>query len=158
MADSANNTTTKSSSALKNKDMIVKKSDYSTTLYLAIFLIVDLIIVGILLCFCSHREWWNNWMVTAPNLFMILGALFCQMMKKDQGQMINNNKNGKMTWLLVYKGIKIALTIVMVVLYLLIVKENTRAFVLITAICYLIALFIETYSILDYSKRLNKKQ
>ena len=138
--------------------MIVKKTDYSITIYLAMFLIIDLVIVGILLCFCRQREWWNNWMVTAPNLFMILGALFCLMMRKDRGQMINNNQNGKMTWLLVYKGIKIALSAVMVVLYILMVKENAKAFVLVTAICYLIALFLETFSILDYSKKLNKVQ
>ena len=46
--------------------MIVKKSDKTINLYLAVFLIVDLIMVGILLCFFSQKEWWTNWMVTAP--------------------------------------------------------------------------------------------
>ena len=136
--------------------MKIKKTDNSTTYYLAVFLIVGLIIVGIMLCFCSQRGWWNNWMVTAPNLFMVLGALFCQMMRKNSGQIIN--KDGKMTWLLIYKGIKIALAAIMVGLYILMVKENAKAFVLVAAICYLIGLFIETFSFVDYTKRLIKKQ
>ena len=133
--------------------MIVKKTNYGTTFYLAMFLIADLIIVGVLLCFFSHKTWWNNWMVTAPNLYMVLGALFCPMMQKNSSHL-----NGKKTWLLVYKGIKIALTAVMTALYILMVKENAKAFVLVTAICYLVGLFVETFSLLDYSKRLRRKQ
>lgn len=131
----------------------MKPTNNSTTLYLAIFLIVDLIIVGILLCFFSHSTWWNKWMVTVPNLFMLLGALFCQMMKKNYG--INS---GKMAWLLIFKGIKIAFAALMIGFYILKVKENAIAFVLLTAICYLIGLFLETFCVLDYSKRLNRKQ
>lgn len=130
--------------------MVAKETNTGTNYYLALFLIADIIIVGILLCFFSQKEWWNNWMVTAPNLFMILGALFCPMMKKNIGN--------KMTWLFVYKGIKIAFSAIMVVLYIILVKENTKAFVLITAICYLVGLIIETFSILDYSKQMIKKQ
>ena len=46
-----------------------------TTKYLALFLLIDLVMIGVLLCFFSQKEWWNNWMVTAPNLYMVLGAL-----------------------------------------------------------------------------------
>lgn len=127
--------------------MIVKERKNNTTLYLAVFLIVDIIIVGIMLCFLSNKGWWNNWMVSVPNLFMVLGALFCTMMKK-------HISNKKMIWLLVYKGIKILLTAIMVALYIFMVKENAKAFVLVTAICYLIGLFIETTCYVDYSKRL----
>ena len=134
--------------------MIVKPTNNSTTLYLAMFLIVNLIIVGILLCFFSQKEWWNNWMVMAPNLFMVLGALFCPMMKKN----FHKTNAGNQTWLLVYKGIKIALTIVMLVLYIFLVKHGAKAFVLITAVCYLVGLIIETFSVLDYSKRMNRRQ
>ena len=133
--------------------MIIKERNTNTTFYLTLFLIADIVIVGVLLCFFSHRAWWNNWMVTVPNLFMILGAVFCLMMKKNNGI-----KDGKMTWLLVYKGIKIALAAIMVGLYILWIKENATAFVLITAICYLVGLVVETFSILDYTKQLNIKQ
>ena len=129
--------------------MIIKETNNKTTFYLALFLIADIVIVGVLLCFFSPKAWWNNWMVTVPNLFMVLGAVFCQMMKKNKGI-----KDGKMTWLFVYKGIKIALSAAMVVLFIFIVKGNATAFVLITAICYLVGLIVETFSILDYSKRL----
>ena len=133
--------------------MIVKKTDDSITFYLAMFLIVDIVIVGVMLCFFSQREWWNNWMVTAPNLFMVLGALFCFMMQKNKG-----NISGKMTWLLVYKGIKIALSAVMVLFYILWVKENAKAFVLVTAICYIVGLILETFSVVDYWKRVKRVQ
>ena len=134
--------------------MIVKPTKNNTTLYLAMFLIACLVIVGILLCFFSQKEWWNNWMVMAPNLFMVLGALFCPMMKKN----VHKTNAGQQTWLLVYKGIKIALTIVMLVLYILFVKQGAKAFVLITAICYLVGLIIETFSVLDYSKQVSRVQ
>lgn len=133
--------------------MIIKKTNYSTTFYLALFLVADIVIVGVMLCFFSQKAWWNNWMVTAPNLFMVLGALFCLMMSKNKG-----NIGGKTKWMLVYKGIKIALSAVMVALYILLVKENAKAFVLVTAICYLIGLVLETFSVLDYWKRMNRIQ
>ena len=122
-----------------------------TTKYLALFLLIDLIEVGILLCFCSQKEWWNNWMITAPNLYMVLGALFCPLMKKNLDAQVN-----KQAWLYIYKGIKMVLTIAMLVLYILLVKHGARAFVLITAITYLLGLIIETYSFMDYLKRINK--
>lgn len=119
-----------------------------TTKYLALFLLIDLVMVGVLLCFFSHKEWWNNWMVTAPNLYMILGALYCPMMKKNLDKQVT-----RQTWFYVYKGIKMALTIVMLVLYVLFVGQGARAFVLITAIAYLLGLIVETYSFMDYLKR-----
>ena len=118
-----------------------------TTKYLALFLIVDIIIVGVLLCFFSSKEGWNNWMITPPNVYMILGALFCPMMKKNLELSPN-----KQTWLLVFKGIKIALTVIMLVLYIFLVKENSKAFVIITAIAYFIFLIVETFSVTHYMK------
>ncbi len=118
-----------------------------TTYYLALFLIVDIIELGVLLCFFSQKEWWNAWMVTAPNLFMILGALYCPLMKKNLDAQVN-----KQGWYYIYKGIKMVLTIAMLVLYIFLVKQGARAFVLITAIAYLIGLLIETYSFMDYLK------
>lgn len=118
-----------------------------TTKYLALFLLVDLILVGVLLCFFSHREWWNNWMVTAPNLYMVLGALYCPLMKKNIDKQVN-----RQAWLYIYKGIKMALTIAMLVLYIYLVKQGARAFVLITAIAYLIGLILETYVFMHFLK------
>ena len=118
-----------------------------TTKYLALFLLVGLVSVGILLCFFSQKEWWTNWMVMAPNLYMILGALYCPLMKKNLDAQVN-----KQGWFYLYKGIKMVLTIAMLVLYILLVKHGARAFVLITAISYLIGLVIETYSFMDYLK------
>ena len=122
-----------------------------TTYYLALFLLLDLLIVGVLLCFFSQKEWWNNWMVTAPNLFMMLGALYCPMMKKNLDAQVS-----RLTWFYVYKGIKMLLTIVMLVLYILFVKQGAKAFVLITAIAYLLFLILETYIFMHYLKRQNK--
>ncbi|MBP5796798.1 MAG: hypothetical protein J6W26_00790 [Bacteroidales bacterium] len=119
--------------------------------YLALFLLADLLIVGVLLCFCSQKEWWNNWMVTAPNLYMILGALYCPLMVKNLDTQVN-----KQGWFYLYKGIKMLLTIAMPVLYILLVKQGARAFVLITAIAYLVGLFIEVYSFMDYLKKLKQ--
>ena len=122
-----------------------------TTKYLALFLLIALIEVGILLCFFSQKEWYTNWMVTAPNLYMVLGALFCPLMKKNLDAQVN-----KQGWLYIYKGIKMVLTIAMLVLYILFVKDGARAFVLVTAIAYLIGLVVETYSFMDYLKRISK--
>jgi peptidoglycan/LPS O-acetylase OafA/YrhL len=118
-----------------------------TTKYLALFLVSDIIMVGVLLCFFSTKEWWNNWMVTAPNLYMILGALFCPMMQKNLDKQVT-----KQAWLYVYKGIKMAFTIVMLLLYIFFVKEGAKAFVLITAIAYLLFLIVETYCFMHYLK------
>ncbi|MBR3711036.1 MAG: hypothetical protein IKM99_08760 [Bacteroidales bacterium] len=122
-----------------------------STYYLALFLIVDIVMVGVLLCFFSQKEWWNNWMVTAPNLYMILGALYCPLMVKNLDAQVN-----KQGWFYLYKGIKMLLTIVMLVLYIVLVKQGARAFVLITAIAYLLGLIVETYSFMDYLKRLKQ--
>lgn len=122
-----------------------------TTKYLALFLLADLLMVGVLLCFFSQKEWWTNWMVMAPNLYMILGALYCPLMKKNLDQQVN-----RQVWLYIYKGIKMVLTIAMLVLYILFVKQGAKAFVLITAIAYLIGLLVETYSFMDYLKKHTK--
>ena len=119
------------------------------------FLIADLVIAGVLLFFFRQKEWWDNWMVTAPNLYMILGALYCPMMKKNL-----DSKVDRQTWIYIYKGIKIALTILILVLYVVFVKQadeavtrsSNIAFVIITAVAYLVGLFIETYSFIDYLK------
>ena len=123
----------------------------STTYYLALFLIVDLVMVGVLLCFFSQKEWWNNWMVMAPNLYMILGALYCPMMKKNLDKQVS-----RQTWLYLYKGIKMGITIAMLILYIVLVKQGAKAFVLITAIAYLLGLVVETYSFMDYLKHHTK--
>ena len=59
----------------------------------------------------------------------------------------------KLAWLYIYKGIKMAFTILMLVLYVLFVEQGARVFVLITAIAYLLGLIAETYSFMDYLKR-----
>ena len=118
------------------------------TKYLAIFLLICIVLDGILLCFFADKPWWNNWMITGPNLFMILGAFYCHLMKKN----VDKNPN-KLTWLLVYKGIKLVLTVAILVLYILFVKENGRAFVIVTAAAYLIALAAETFVYNHYIKK-----
>jgi peptidoglycan/LPS O-acetylase OafA/YrhL len=127
-----------------NKDVLTK--------YLAVFLLLCLVLDGILLCFFADKPWWNNWMITGPNLFMILGAFYCHLMKKN----VDEHPN-KLTWLLVYKGIKLVLTIAILVLYILFVKESSKVFVIITASTYLIALVTETWVYNHYIKNLNKE-
>ena len=122
------------------------------TKYLAVFLLVCIVLHGILLCFCADKSWWNNWMITGPNLFMILGAFFCHLMKKNVDERPN-----KLTWLLAYKGIKLLLTIALMALYIIFVGENSRAFVAVTATAYLIALAAETGVYNHYIKKLNKE-
>ena len=122
------------------------------TKYLAVFLLLCLVLDGILLCFFADKPWWNNWMITGPNLFMILGAFYCHLMKKN----VDEHPN-KLTWLLVYKGIKLVLTIAILVLYILFVKESSKVFVIITATTYLIALVTETWVYNHYIKNLNKE-
>ena len=122
------------------------------TKYLAVFLLLCLVLDGILLCFFADKPWWNNWMITGPNLFMILGAFYCHLMKKN----VDKHPN-KLTWLLVYKGIKLVLTVAILVLYIIFVKESSKVFVIITASTYLIALVTETWVYNHYIKNLNKE-
>ena len=122
------------------------------TIYLAIFLLVCIVLDGILLCFFTEKEWWNNWMVMAPNLFMVLGAFYCHLMKKNV-----EAHPDKLTWLYVYKGIKLLLTVAMVVLYIFLVKVGSKAFVIITASAYLIGLVVETFVYVHYTKHKNKE-
>ena len=122
------------------------------TKYLAVFLLLCIVLDGILLCFFADKPWWNNWMITAPNLFMILGAFYCHMMKA------NTEKHpGKITWYYVYKGIKIVLSVAVIVLYLVFVKESSKAFIIIMAAAYFIALVTETCVFTHYIKNLNKE-
>ncbi len=120
------------------------------TKYLAIFLLTCLVLDGILLCFFAAKDWWSNWMITAPNLFMVLGAFFCHLMVKN-----TETRPGKLTWLYVYKGIKVVLTLVALVLYLVFVKEGFKAFVIVTTAAYLIALVAETFVYTHYLKHNN---
>ena len=122
------------------------------TIYLAIFLLVCIVLDGILLCFFAEKEWWNNWMITAPNLFMVLGAFYCHLMKKNV-----ETHPDKLTWLYIYKGIKILLTVAMVVLYIFLVKVGSKAFIIISAAAYLIALVVETCVYIHYTKHQNKE-
>lgn len=122
------------------------------TKYLAVFLLLCLVFDGVLLCFFADKPWWNNWMITGPNLYMVLGAFYCHLMKSN----IDSHPN-KFTWLLVYKGIKIALTVTAMVVYILFVKAGSKAFVIITALAYLIALVAETCVYNHYIKNLNKE-
>lgn len=122
------------------------------TKYLAVFLLICLILDGILLCFFADKAWWNNWMIMGPNLYMVLGAFYCHLMKNN----IDNHPN-KLTWLLVYKGIKMLLTIATLVLYIVFVKESSKAFVIITASAYLVSLVAETFVYNHYIKNLNKQ-
>ena len=118
------------------------------TKYLAIFLLICVVLDGILLCFFADKPWWNNWMITGPNLFMILGAFYCHLMKKN----VDEHPN-KLTWLLVYKGIKLVLTVAILVLYIIFVKESGKAFVIVTASAYLVALAAETFVYNHYIKK-----
>ena len=73
-------------------------------------------------------------------------------MKKN----VDNNPT-KLTWLLVYKGIKLVLSVAILVLYIVFVKESSKAFIIITASAYLIALAAETCVYNHYIKNLNKE-
>ena len=122
------------------------------TIYLAVFLLVCIVLDGILLCFFADKPWWNNWMVTAPNLFMVLGAFYCHLMKKNV-----EAHPDKITWLYIYKGIKILLTVAIIVLYIFLVKVGSKAFIIIAASAYLIGLVVETFVYIHYTKHQNKE-
>ena len=126
--------------------------DNVLTKYLAVFLLLCLLLDGILLCLFAGKDWWNNWMITGPNLYMVLGAFYCHLMKKNV-----ETHPGKLTWLLVYKGIKLLLTVAILVLYIVFVKQSSKAFVIITASAYLVALVAETCVYNHYIKNLNKE-
>lgn len=130
------------------------KKDVLTTKYLAIFLVVCLVIDGILLCWLSPKlDIWNRWMAMIPIIYMILGAFYANFMKKN----VDNNP-AKLNWLYIYKGIKIVVSIAMMVLYMIFVKQNVKLFLIITAACYLIALVTETLIYTDYTKQSKKEQ
>ena len=130
------------------------KKDVLTTKYLAIFLVVCLVIDGILLCWLSPKlDIWNRWMAMIPIIYMILGAFYANFMKKN----VDNNP-AKLNWLYIYKGIKIVVSIAMMVLYMIFVKQNVKLFLIITAACYLIALVTETLIYTDYMKQSKKEQ
>ena len=100
------------------------KKDVLTTKYLAIFLLLCLVIDGILLCWLSPKvEIWNRWMAMIPIIYMILGAYYTNFMKKN----VDGNSN-KLNWLYIYKGIKIVVSILMLVLYMIFVKQNVNCF------------------------------
>jgi hypothetical protein len=120
------------------------------TKYLAVFLLLCIVLDGILLCSFAEKEWWSNWMITGPNLYMVLGAFFSHLMVKN-----TEAHPGKLTWLYVYKGIKFALTAIAIVLYLVFVKEGFKAFVIITTAAYLIYLVAETFIYTHYLKHNN---
>ncbi len=122
------------------------------TKYLAVFLLICIVLDGILLCGFAEKEWWNKWMIMGPNLYMILGAFYCHLMKKNVEE-----HPDRLTWLYVYKGIKIVLTVAAIVLYVIFVKQGNRPFVIITASAYLIALVAETCVYTHYIKNLNKE-
>ena len=122
------------------------------TIYLAVFLLVCIVLDGVLLCFFADKPWWNNWMVTAPNLFMVLGAFYCHLMKKNV-----EAHPDKITWLYIYKGIKILLTVAIIVLYIFLVKVGSKAFIIIAASAYLIGLVVETFVYIHYTKHQNKE-
>ena len=122
------------------------------TKYLAVFLLICLVSDGILLCFCADKPWWNNWMIMVPNLFMVLGAFYCHMMKKNVDEQPN-----RLTWLLFYKGIKLLFAIALLALYIIFVGESSRAFVAVMATAYLISLVAETGIYNHYIKKLNKE-
>ena len=122
------------------------------TKYLAIFLLICIVLDGILLCFFADKPWWNNCMVTAPNLFMVLGAFYCHLMKKNV-----EAHPDKITWLYIYKGIKILLTVAIIVLYIFLVKVGSKAFIIIAASAYLIGLVVETFVYIHYTKHQNKE-
>jgi len=126
-----------------NKDVLTK--------YLAIFLLVCLVLDGILLTAFADKPWWSNWMIMAPNIFMVLGAFYCHLMMKN----VEANPN-KFTWLLVYKGIKMLLTVAAMVLYMVFVKVNSKAFIVVTAVSYLVALAVETSIYAHFMKKQDK--
>ena len=120
------------------------------TKYLAVFLLLCIVLDGILLCCFAKKEWWSNWMISGPNLYMVLGAFFCHLMVKN-----TEVHPGKLTWLYVYKGIKMLLTVAAIVLFLVFVKQGTKAFIIITAAAYLIYLVAETFIYTHYLKHNN---
>ncbi len=110
------------------------------TTYLTIFLATCLILVFLLIGLFSDKSWWNNWMAMVPMVYMILGALYSNLMIKNC-----ETEPVKLTWIYVYKGIKLAVTVIIVVLYLIFADKGKKAFLIITMISYLVALTEETW-------------
>ena len=81
-----------------------------------------------------------------------MGAFYCHLMKKNV-----DTHPDKITWLYIYKGIKILLTVAMIVLYIFLVKVGSKAFIIITASAYLIGLVVETFVYIHYTKHKNKE-
>ena len=121
--------------------------------YLAIFLIVCIILDGILLRYFTDKPWWNNWMIMAPNLYMILGAFYCHFMIKH----VEADQN-KLVWLMEYKGIKLLLSVAAIVLYMVFVKEGSRGFTIITASAYIVALAVETAIYAHFMNKQDRKK
>ena len=109
------------------------------TTYLAIFLLIGIILDGILLWCFTDKPWWNNWMIMVPNLYMILGAFYCHFMIKH----VEADPH-KLAWMMEYKGIKLLFSVAVIVLYMVFVKEGSRAFTIVTASAYIVALAVET--------------
>ncbi len=122
------------------------------TKYLAIFLVICIVLDIVMVLLFSNKTWWNNWMAMVPIIFMILGAFYCNLMKANIDARPDN-----MTWLFVYKGIKIAVTVLFVVLYVVFAGQSKKIFIGEALLCYLIALATETWAYTDYQKRKNKE-
>lgn len=124
------------------------KKDSLKTKYLSIFLLICLMADGILLCCLSPRaEIWNRWMAMVPIIYMLLGAFYTNLMKKNVDE-----KPDSLKWLYAYKGIKILISIIMIGLYSTLIKQSAKLFLVIVAASYLIALIAETCVYTDYVK------
>lgn len=122
------------------------------TTYLTISILSCLITVFLLIGLFSPKAWWNSWMAMIPIIYMIIMAFYCNLMIKNC-----EASHLKATWLLAYKGIKIGITIAMVVLYYLFVNVGIKAFLLITMVSYLIALIVETWAHTHFIKHMSEK-
>jgi hypothetical protein len=123
------------------------------TKYMAIFLVGCIIIDVLLIVFFSHAAWWNNWMAMPAIIYMICGAFFSHLMKKNV-----DNGGGKLVWLYFYKGTKLFITILCIVLFYFFVKGDMKAFLTIILGCYIASLTGETWTFTDYLKYSKNKK
>ena len=72
------------------------------------------------------------------------------------GDVIHSSWHGRPYTKRKYKGIKLVLAVAAMVLYLIFIKEGSKAFIIVTAASYLVALVAETCVYNHYFKKLNK--
>ena len=90
--------------------------------------------------------YWNDSFLVIPPFFMGIEILYCLLVKHY------SEKGNKVNWYMIYKMSKIAVSFIILGLYMYLVDISKIGFLLIFGLSYLIFLFAETWIFLDYQK------